>query len=252
MFSGMLFVIILPIIVTLIAASILITNVSSAFSIASEGGVIEYNEEKLQDYADSQYAAEFSHSSAYEDNILLVVLTDDEKQSGYYIAWVGDHVGYDVNLMLGGDGSELGYAMNKWINTQNYKYSLDSNLAGVVNELRAKIISRGYDSHICNEEHMGVSSHLTNKTDLPLTAQTVNTSLESFTKDTGIPIVIVVDEAEDVFGKTMPTSTIFTIILCIGAIVVGVVILVRAIGKRRRSGAGSGTDPDGGSDPFVR
>ena len=34
-----------------------------------------YDEEKFQDFANSQYEAEFRKSSAYEDNLLITVLT---------------------------------------------------------------------------------------------------------------------------------------------------------------------------------
>ena len=39
-----------------------------------------YDENTFQDYANKQYEKEFGETEAYEDNILLVFLADDEKE----------------------------------------------------------------------------------------------------------------------------------------------------------------------------
>ena len=94
---------------------------------------VAYDENVFQDYADSQYRKEFSGTSGYEDNILLVFLTEDEEYYDYYyIAWVGDHIVTDVNYLFGNEQTELGEAIGNHVNASSYKYSLDSNLAQVV------------------------------------------------------------------------------------------------------------------------
>lgn len=160
----------------------------------------DYDEDAFQDFADEMYEDEFGDSTAYEDNILLVVLTDDNYYDYYYIAWVGDHIATDINYMFGAEETELGEAMSDAINEASYKYSLDSNLAQVIETMEENIAELGLDSSFkCQEEHVQVESHLTNKTGIDLTEETVNDALESFTETTGIPIVIVVQDADDVF-----------------------------------------------------
>ena len=161
----------------------------------------EYDENTFQDYADEQYKKEFGSSSAYEDNILLVVLTEDENYYDYYyIAWVGDHIVTDINYLFGDNDTELGEAMADSINENSYKYSLDSNLAQVVESMENEIVSMGLTSSFsCSENHAQVESHLTNHTNIDMTEDTVNTALQSFTDATGIPIVIVVEEISEVF-----------------------------------------------------
>jgi hypothetical protein len=66
----------MPIIIIVIASVFLFSALGSAFGTVSEGGVVTYDENTFQDYANRQYAAEFGGSSAYEDNILIVFLTD--------------------------------------------------------------------------------------------------------------------------------------------------------------------------------
>lgn len=160
-----------------------------------------YDENAFQDYADKVYAEEFGNSSAYEDNILLVFLTeDDHYYDYYYIAWVGDHIATDINYMFGNEETEFGVAVSNAITTSSYKYSLDANIAQIVNTMEQNISELNAEaSFTCDEEHIQVESHLTNKTTIKLTEQTVNNALKSFTDSTGIPIVVVVEDIDDVF-----------------------------------------------------
>lgn len=222
-----------PIILLMMAAMMLFSFVGSAFVSVGNGGVVAYDEEKFQDFADAQYAAEFA-GTAYEDNILLAVLTDESNSNYCYIAWVGDHIATDINYMFGSDGTQLGSAMNASINTANYKYSLDSNLAQVVNQMQKHITQLGVSSAFTCEEEREPVAHLTNRSDLNLTAETVNVALESFTQATGIPMVIVVDEMEDVFGKTTFSGSPVTAIISVALVVLAVVLIVKGIKSRKK------------------
>lgn len=160
----------------------------------------EYDELAFQDYADAQYAAEFGDSTAYEDNLLIVFLTAEDYYDFYYIAWVGDHIVTDINYMFGNEETELGQAIGSNINATSYKYSLDSELARVVETMTQEIVAKELNtSFSCDEDHVQVESHLTNKTEIPMTEETVNEALKEFTETTGIPAVIVVEDMEDVF-----------------------------------------------------
>ncbi len=160
-----------------------------------------YDENTFQDYANKVYAEEFGDSTAYEDNILLVFLTEDENYYDYYyIAWVGDHIATDINYMFGNEETEFGVAVSNAITTSSYKYSLDANIAQIINTMEQNISELNTESSFsCEEDHIQVESHLTNKTSLELTEQTVNDALKSFTDSTGIPLVVVVDDISDVF-----------------------------------------------------
>lgn len=193
-----------------------------------------YSEEVFQDYADAQYAKAFGSSSAYEDNLLISVLVDEDHYSYYYIAWVGDHIATDINHMLGGDGTILGQAMESCINQASYKYSLDSNLAQVMEILTEEVEALGLEtSFSCSEDHIQVESLLKNDSDLDMTEDTVNSALAAFTQKTGIPVVMVVEDMTDVFNRDMPVSVIaLLVVLGLGA-VFAIVMVVRAILRRR-------------------
>lgn len=218
--------------------------VFSIFSIAGGGMDVVinngYDEEIFQDYANNQYRSEFGSSSAYEDNLLIVFLTEEEHYNFYYIAWVGDHIVMDINHMMGADGTELGYAMNNCINASNYKYSLDMDLAFVVEKLTAAVGKMELESSfVCSEDHAQVRSHLTNHTDLEMNEEVVNDALEKFTQVTGIPAVIVVEDMNIVFGKTSTVGKEFSVgfLVVIAVIVVIVVVLVKR--KKKQDDFGS-------------
>lgn len=167
-----------------------------------------YDENTFQDYANKQYEKEFGNTAAYEDNILLVFLVDDETYYDYYyIAWVGDHIDTSINWMFGDENTELGQYINSAINTSSYKYSLDSNISQVVEYMKRDILSINLESSfICDEDNAGYISHLTNNTMIEMTEETVNSALQSFTEETGIPIVVVVEDIEDVFVTVQDVS----------------------------------------------
>ena len=205
-----------------------------------------YDEVVFQDYANEQYEREFGSSSAYEDNLLIVFLTDEEYYDYYYIAWVGDHIATDINYMLGNNDTVLGQMMAESISESNYKYSLDSNLSVVMDGMRKEILELGLESsYTCEENHAQVESHLTNHTDIPMTEETVNSALERFTQETGIPVVIVVEDMADVFEEdqqiasteeetTISTGTILLVIV-LGILIVVLVISIRKRKKREET-----------------
>ena len=206
--SGLLSMFLVPIVLILFIVMFVFYSCGSNVTREPENNVennvesisVDYDEETFQDFANEMYEDEFGKSTAYEDNLLIVVLTDEDYYDYYYIAWVGDHIATDINYMFGDNDTELGEAMSDSINATSYKYSLDSNLAQVIETMEQKITALGLTSSFkCEENHAQVESHLTNKTNIDMTEQTVNDALENFTETTGIPIVIVVEDVDDVF-----------------------------------------------------
>lgn len=210
-----------------------------------------YDEGLLQDFADGQYAEAFGDVDTYEDNVLIVFLTEEDRSGYTWIAWVGDHVATDINWMLGNEETFLGEALSQCINEADYKYSLDSNLADVVRLLTKEIQGMGLESSFnCDEARAEYASHLVNKTALPLTDATVNDALTAFTDATGIPMVIVVEEFDDVFGdvtvedsgvqnpgtdvEEMPEGKKINWMLVIGVVLLAVIAVVAIVQNRKK------------------
>lgn len=236
--SGLFGMFLLPIIIIVFVLAILFSSCSVNYVTVEEYSDT-YDENELQDFADEQYAAEFGKSTAYEDNLLIVVLTDDDYYEYSYIAWAGDHIVTSINNLLGNEQTELGRAMSASINETSYKYSLDSNLAQVMELMTQEVAELGVESSFtCEENHNQVSSHLTNKSDIPMTEETVNNALEKFTEQTGISTVIVVEDADEVFGtQTIGNNgtsiwKVLTVLVVVGVVVY---LIVRGVLKRKEN-----------------
>ena len=160
-----------------------------------------YSEATMQDYANSRYEEAFGDYDGYEDNILLVFLANETADGYYTIAWVGDNVKTEINEMFG-EYTEYGRYMNQYINTNYYGYTLDNNLADVVRAMESSIIDAKLGSSFNSKaaSAKGKTSGLINYTGFDVSKDVVNDAVSSFTESTGIPLVIVVDMAERVFG----------------------------------------------------
>lgn len=177
-----------------------------------------YSEEDFQDFADQEYRKAFGSADRYEGNILLAILTNDEADDYFALAWVGDDIDPEIREMFGGY-TELGDAMNRYVNGTYYAYSLDSDLAAVVQEMTTQVSPISSGTPLSSGD-----AYLVNYTDLDLSAETVDHALEEFREKTGIPMVIVVESLEKVF----PVKLAFGSILNSGIMPVVLVILVIA------------------------
>lgn len=214
-----------PVILTLFLLAFLLSMCQNGLNVQIGGG---YNEEQFQDYADDQYALHFSDSGAYEDNLLIVVLTEENHSDFYYIAWVGDHIAGKISNLMGNNSTVLGRAMNNCINESNYKYSLDSNLADVMNTMTEEVLDLGLEKPFTCTETVTMQATFVNNTDLPMTDATVEAALQNFTATTGIPLVLVVEDAADVFvsnSSTVGRSTLIRIAV-VGVIIVALVVVL--------------------------
>lgn len=160
-----------------------------------------YDEGTMQDYANSRYKEAFGDYDGYEDNILLVFLANEEADGYYTIAWVGDNIKTEINEMFG-EYTEYGEYMNQYINTDYYGYTLDNNLADVVRAMEKSIVDANLGSSFRSDAAVvpEKKTELKNYTQFDIAKEVVNDAVTSFTENTGIPLVIVVDMAETVFG----------------------------------------------------
>lgn len=235
-FGGMMGLAFIPLIICIVLITTL-TNifgaVGSSITNISRGGQIKYNESAMQEYADDQYAKEFSSANEYEDNILIVFLVDEEREGYYTIAWVGDNITEDVYSMFGNEYTEFGYEMKGKISSY-YENSLSKNLSSVIDGMTDRIVNLNLKSSFDVEEGSpaGYKSHLTNHSSLEMNSDTVNRALLEFTSETDIPIVIVVEDMVEVFPKTVASRDIFVTISAIVLSGVAIYFIYRAFKEK--------------------
>lgn len=242
----------LPILILLLVSVVLFTTVFSAFGNVFSGGTIDYSEQEIQDYADKRYAEIFGgNTAAYEDNLLIVVLTNEAADGYYAIAWVGDNIHVSITDMFGGEGTTFYNVMRSSINEEYFAHSLDSNLAAVMRKMADHVEGKELSAnHYRPYSHdTSPQSKLYNYTSLSLTEATVNAALEDFTARTNIPAAIVVDTTENAFGRNLSVADIFTVIVCVALMVVAIVMIVKAV-KNRNKGPRDGGDGGSGDGSY--
>ena len=198
----------------------------------------EYNEAAFQAAADEKYAEYFAPGATYEDNLLLYFLVEEECDQIYYIAWVGDNIQYDINDLFGGNSSVLGNSVNKNV-AQYYAYSLDSNLAAVINDMENAIGILNLDSSFKKDTKPAAPSEskfvdLTGAGAPELTAETVNDALASFTEKTGIRTVVCVDHIDNVFPSGGNTGATALLVIGIGLLVAVIALTSYSNRKNRK------------------
>lgn len=193
--------------------------------ITSGGRTYLYDEEAFQEFADREYQMAFGDSDCYEGNILLAILTNDEADDYFAIAWVGDALDPQIREMFGGY-TELGDEMNRYINGTYYAYSLDSDLSAVVKAMTGHVSALTDGSEISDGE-----PQFWNYTDLDLSDDTVCAALLEFKEETGIPMTIVVESLEEVFLAKTAFGSIFTS-GPLPIVLVAVVVVVAVLAKK--------------------
>jgi hypothetical protein len=116
----------------------------------------------------------------------------------------------------------------------------------VMNTMTEKVSDLGLQSSFKKtySHEKSPASHLVNYTDLSLTEETVNDALVSFTEATDIPVVIVVEEMETVFGKNIPAEDMVIMVVLAVLAVVAIVTIVRTVKNRSKFKQGNPEDDD--------
>lgn len=223
-----------------------------------DGGEINFNEEEFENYANEQYYEIFDEKTAFEDNILLVLLTSEQEEGRAYIAWVGNHINLQINSAFDAEKGALGRSMERNLPQTNYSTALSSALSRVVNEMTESVLSLGVSPFeggysACEDtSHNTVSSALINRSVFEISSAPVDAALSAFTQETGITAVLLVANAEDVVGKDS-SGKIIGVVFCSVFILIALSSIVAGLRSYKKYRAlenkqnGGPYDPHGGN-----
>ena len=230
--GGFLGALMAPLILLLLVGVMMLSMVGSAVANVSNGGVIYYDEATFQGYAKKENAKVFGNSDATEDNILIVVLVNDTTDYYYYLPYGGSNIVDEIGDLFA-IGRDFDQSMKGTIQ-QYYANSLDEDLAKVMRTMTRKVGNLNLKTSFYDEysHENSPESKLINYTELEMTEKIVNDSLVAFTEATEIPVVIVVEDMEYVFGKTMPMGDIIILVALAALGVVAIVAIVRTVKNR--------------------
>lgn len=162
------------------------------------GNSAVYSDSKLEAAASAQYESSFRQTDAPEDALLLYFVEYDDDQEFYYIAWVGDHIRDESYDLLGDNSTKLGRILLQEVDSL-YTFSLSEDLTASVTRLAEELQKIPGSHHTCDEDRSDCPSGLINLSDHDLDEASINQAIWAFTEATDIPLVLVVEDAEDIF-----------------------------------------------------
>lgn len=232
-----------PVIMIILIIFMLIGSFGSALGNVASGGQVIYDESVMQEYADDRYYEVFGEYENYENNLLVVFLTNEEYDGYYAIAWAGFNLESQIYNLFGDERAAFSQMLLSTVNDTYYKNSLSKDLQMTMDKLATKIESFGLsdsfdDEFVYNGEMP--PSRLVNYSTLDMSEDLVNSALSDFTERTGIPAVIVVDEMEEAIGKKLLVQDIFLVVILIGLVALVIFMIVKAIKEKKKYGGDKG------------
>ena len=222
-FSGILGIIMIPIILLFMLGTLFFGTVSQAFTNVINGGSVEYDEAVIQEYGAQKYDEAFSDSENYEENILIVFLTNEECDGYYVYACVGNDLAKSTRDLFGDENTVFGRTVLTNINEEYYANSLSVNLSDVMTSMASRVNT----ATEADERPTGSApvTRVFNDSSVTLNNETVEKGLKKFTDETGIGSAVAVANMEDVFGKQIRINDILVLLFTV-AIVVAIVLIV--------------------------
>ncbi len=244
-FHGFFAMLILPIIILLLFMAILLGSFIGALNNILAGGTSEYDEVGMQEYANDRYYEFFDSSSeGFEENILITFIVTSETDGYYTIAFVGNDLRRGVRELYGDEYTEFGHAITTSIADQ-YKFSLPQNLADAVDKMIAPTVRAGG----ADDTPSDAESRFVNRSELAIAEVTVERALDKFASETGIPIVLVVEDEADAFPKTIKGRDIFLVVIMVILSVALILLIIRCFRAKKID---DNNIPGGGYDGKLR
>lgn len=199
---------------------------------------VPYDEAAFQRYANQRYYDAFCDTDNYENNILLVFVAFDEYDGYDFIAWGGNDIDYETDMLFG-------YDLQNVVKGQvpdYYEFALSKSLKYVIETMTKKAPAHsapsmdGFDT---------IYSRLYNDSELVIDRELVDTELKKFTEKTGYPIAIAVVDSVEIYGditndSANPSKTVSPLIYISLVLVIVIFILYFGIIRNRRNGGGGG------------
>ena len=249
--GGLLGMIFVPVIMIFVIIFMLIGSFGSALGNVASGGQVIYDESVMQEYADDRYYEVFGEYENYDNNLLVVFLTNEEYDGYYAIAWAGYNLDPKIYNLFGDERAAFSQMMLSTVNDTYYKNSLSKDLEMTMDKLATKIESFGlsdsFDKNLVYNGEMP-ESRLVNYSALAMSEELVNDALRDFTDRTGIPAVIVVDEMEEAIGKKLLAQDIFLVVILIGLVALVIFMIVKAIKEKKKYGGQGGDSSNNGNN----
>lgn len=248
--GGLFSLLFLPIIILIFALIFLVSSIVTLISVVSQGGIVQFDKYEFSQKATAAYNEYFTPNSAgYEDNILIYFCTFEGYDQFYQEAVVGNNV-RDEYLYMFDDGQLFEQSLTAALPAEDYNLSFDRNLYSAITKL--KVEAQKYDSSFLKDPTREKKDPVLKvgddnlKSEFPADGYTYE-ALTNFSDETGINVVMIIDDAESIFGRTIPPSIIISGVISLGICIFAGVWIYKSVkaskaAKKQKENQNNGTD----------
>ncbi len=255
--GGLFSLLFLPIIILVFALIFLVSSIVTLISVVSQGGIVIYDPVVFDNKATAAYEQYFDpKSETYEDNLLIYFSTEEGYADYHGIGIAGNNLQREILYMFD-EGGSFEVALEKAFTGKNYDKSFDRNMYDVITDLKIEasklnsaFVDKPQEDTVKDPVLFVGDKNLTDfKTDEKGYTSEGYTyrGLKEFTEATGINVVMIIDDAESIFGRTIPASVIISGVISLGICIFAVVWIVKSVkakknAERARENQRNGTD----------
>jgi len=214
-------IILFPAFITLIAIFAFVLFLIPTVEVCKNGGNLVYNDSAAISFRDTKYN-EYFYGTNEKNGLLITFLIEDvdSKYDQYFcISKTGENLADKVRNEFGNDQSSFGKAVLKEVDDK-YKESFSSDIVAIIAEMSKEITDHNLESHFKDGSIPADTSisRVINHTPLAISKEDINDALKSFSSETDIPVVVVIDSIDRVFQRQLPYKDFLIMIVLLGVI----------------------------------
>ncbi len=241
-----------PLLIIILTSVLLITQLVGLIGVLVNGGEIVYEEEALNSYVTDVYNKQFKveGKNAKDSGIAIMFFYNEDKEMVEHTVKFGSNISSKVQAAFSGESSAMNKYLTDKVNKEGRKDSLAKVLSGMMAELSKEIEEYDLTSPFVQNTELGkvpssaaviMPVEKKNEKAQPLTTEEgtvlmtvaeeaeLSKAMVEFTKNTGIPVVMSIDTSVRAFGRAVPTSDIFMVVLLLLVFALCTVNLVKKI-----------------------
>ena len=243
-----------PLIIVILASILLITNLVGLIGVLVNGGEIVYEEENVNTYTSNVYKEEFGKAegkNAKDSGVVVMFFYNEDTNIWEHTVNVGSNVRSEIKNVFSGESSPMVTYLTDNVKTDSNSADFVKAVTKMMPELANKIEEYDLTSPFTKNNDLtkmpvskAVLTPLGKANEVLAEDGTVIMSVSQgeelslamieFTNATGIPFVMTIDTSVNAFGRTIPTTDIFMVVLLVLVVALCVFSMVKKIREFNR------------------
>lgn len=240
-----------PVLICILASILLITNLVSLIGVLVNGGEIVYEEAAVTSYTTGAYDDQFKKvagKNAKDSGIAIMFFYNEDINAWEHTTVIGNNVSSEIKNTFSGESSAMYKYLNDKVAAGSQDKAFVTAISGMMTEL-AKVIDE-YDLTSPFVKNTDLSKmpkscvvlmpkEKANEKAQPVVSEDgavilsveqgeeLSKAMVAFTEATGVPVLMTIDTSVRAFGRTIPTTDIFMVVLLLAVVALCVFNIVK-------------------------